>query len=293
MRQLFGGCFLLPLFLLASLLLLAHLSGAARPKQYNRATIDEPHGFFSQLDSLSLKDNSIWNTKDTYLLSKKGLVAAPVENEDENNEVDLIRKSSISGDNLLFPSTTYSKPQPLQDGPVNKRDEIPEIPIIARGGIFSSLLDTVNAAATPESDDDEAGSSEGSGAPDESIKRELMLIVPNSGDNSDISQDESEGGDSGSGDGETSIDNNADDSSISGGGGGGGAKESASVEESGSASERSVISAIPRDDVPYVKVDDNVILGEGISTKNKRETNSRPRFVVRNGYVYMKVPSAA
>lgn len=70
-----------------------------RPRQYNRVRfIDhEPHGFFGQLDSRSLKDNSIWNTKDNYLSSKRGLIPAPMENEDEDNEEELIRKSSITG----------------------------------------------------------------------------------------------------------------------------------------------------------------------------------------------------
>merc|ERR1711962_802080 len=79
---------------------------------------------------MSLKDNSIWNTKDTYLLAKKSLVPTPEHKEDtEGGTAELVRKSSMPtvNDDLDEEKIEIEKPVETEVPYFSKRDNVPSV----------------------------------------------------------------------------------------------------------------------------------------------------------------------
>ena len=249
---------------------------------YNRDPniIDEPRGFFSKLDSESLGDKSIWNVKDTYL-TKRNLIPITYDKRSVYDDLALDSKSSIFNKNVVNDNTDLSK-----------RNKIPEDS--SDGGTTVVAIERSDQGRVQDVDDnknddpDDTESTDGSA--DASVKREIVT------ENSEDAEDGADYG-SGSSEDEASVDSTVD---VSGSG-----EKEANTDESGSSVETpsvfqttsSVIPDVQDTAKVSVRKENNPIIISDVTKRNfipkkhhKRQYISRPKFVVRNGYVYMKAP---
>jgi len=280
-------------------LVLAAVGDARRPKEYSHArlVVDEPHGFFSKLDSMSLKDNSIWNTKESYLLAKKSLVPSPDHNEDsDGGPAKLVRKSSMP--TLLDDDEDEDVTDAVTDVPYfSKRDNVPSVgdrsnfvgkpENVHENDVALSAYD-VDEVKSEEDSDEGSGPEDGSGSDVDGVKREVVdEIAENFSPAEESSQDATEGADYGSGssEDEAGISNNTP---LEGSGSGEKEDESGST---GGETTTSLVDFLPTDvTVGNVSVTDIERRDKIPVITEKRQYISRPKFVVRNGYVYMKAP---
>lgn len=275
-------------------------------KEYNRDETfmeSEPRGFFSKLDSESLSDRSMWNVKDTYL-SRRGLMpAVPSRDEQLSSDSNVDKRSSIFRAKLLSDDDDDDEEESLQ---LTKREDIPKddefeaLIISSHDRLGDESENEITAAyekntATADNKDDSSGDSSGD---EGGVRRDFIT-----------SEDADEGVDSGSGssEDEAPIDSVVDSS-------GSGEKE-ANSDESGSAGDQTAANTATtttadtmpefketarlytrNDSTPSITITDDVnkrnlipIRGRRLHGR-KRQFITRPKFVVRNGYVYMKAP---
>ena len=298
-----------------------------RPKEYSHArlVVDEPHGFFSKLDAMSLKDNSIWNTKDTYLLAKRSLLPTPEHNEDaDGGTAALVRKSSmpslVDDDDESDSDVERDEVDAVTDVPYfSKRDNVPSVGdrnggLVGKPETVRENDVTLSAYDVDEvrSDDEEGSGAEdaGSGAEVDGVKREVVNEITEDLAPTETSHDATDDADYGSGssEDEAAI---SDTSAPLEGSGSGDLKEAAAPDqesdESGSTggettTTSSLVELLPTDvavgnlTLGYTDLERRNKIPSAAAAvargllKEKRQYISRPKFVVRNGYVYMKAP---
>lgn len=246
--------------------------------------IHEPQGYFSKIDNENLLENSKWNSKD-YAIDKKSYVPEMEEEEVYNNEED----ENITVENPEEEEEEDDGGEEENNENNEKRENVAEAYDNDENSDSDSDVTEDDSDPNDAIESDESGSGSGSGNDEDlSFKRDDLAM------NLDDVEEETE---SGSGDSDTSdlYDNNDEQSSDSDESG---ASETSDA-ESGSTDDNVELSTFnEQKNEPKTKYSAEIIKKNAIPLppvkrshiSGKRQYISRPRFVVRNGYVYMKAP---